>query len=158
MKSVIKNLQSNKENDSGSLLPLMIFIFFLSLTIYGISVNLFALENSKLSLERWGEEMLSDIYQNISYADYYFNDSVEPTSEGRKYIPVDCDGLLNELYEVSLQFPIEITLNSISCELGQIQLSLSENIKLPFAPAALANFKPSVQVHIKGGLQQVSND
>ena len=158
MKSAIKILQSNREKDSGSLLPLMIFIFFLTLTIYGISVNLFALQNSKLSLERWGEEMLSDIYQNISYADYYFNDSVEPTSEGRKYIPVDCDGLLNELYEVSLQFPIEITLNSISCELGQIQLSLSENIKLPFAPAALANFKPSVQVHIKGGLQQVSND
>ena len=158
MKSAIKILQSNREKDSGSLLPLMIFIFFLTLTIYGISVNLFALQNSKLSLERWGEEMLSDIYQNISYADYYFNDSVEPTYEGRKYIPVDCDGLLNELYEVSLQFPIEITLNSISCELGQIQLSLSENIKLPFAPAALANFKPSVQVHIKGGLQQVSND
>ena len=158
MKPVIKLIQNNKEKDSGSLLPLMIFVFFLALAIYGISVNLFALQNSKLSLERWGEEMLSDIYQNISYAEYYFSDSVGPTSEGRKYIPVDCDGLLNELNEVSRDFPREITLNSINCELGQIQLSLSKNIKLPFAPAALSNFKPSVQVHIKGGLQQVSND
>lgn len=158
MKQGISILRNDSVNDSGSLLPFMIFLFILAITIYGISVNLFALQNSKLRLERWGEEMISDIYQDISYIDYYFRDSEQLLSENRKYVSVDCDDLLNKLNESSRDFPIEITLRSISCEHGQIEIILSENIKLPFTPAALSTIKPTVEVYIKGGLQQVSNE
>jgi len=157
MKSYEKFTWRGDSVDSGSLLPFMLFIFMLALTIYGFSVNLFALQNSKISLERWGEEMLSDIYQNIAYADYYFKEVTNPVNNSRKFIPVDCLDLHTAFTRAGLEFPEVIDVVSFSCNSGIVELAISKRVKLPFLPPALSNFEPKVQVYIKGGLQQVSN-
>lgn len=143
----------NREN--GSLIPLMLGIFSIVLTIYIVGVNIYSLENAKLNLERWGEGVVADLYQEIAYEKYFFESQDSYYLGKRSFVPVDCINLLTNLRKNFRQYAPTRTLLSADCQSGQIEISVATNVKLPFIPQLFSDFQPQVVAHIKGGLQRV---
>ena len=141
--------------ESGSLLPLMILIFLISLLAYMTGVNLYSAKVSKFRLENWGEDFVASLFSEISYDRYFFDSFRNIDSRNRIFIPVDCGLVLQNIGVASRNFPRKISIEKAECDQGQLKLVLAERIDFPFFARALSGIEPKVVVHVRGGLQRV---
>lgn len=141
--------------ESGSLLPLMIFIFFISLLAFMTGVNLYSAKVSKFRLESWGEDFVASLFSEISYERYFFDPYINIESRNRIFIPVDCGLVLQNVGAASRNFPRKISIEKVKCDQGQLKLVLAQPISFPFLGEAFFGIEPKVVVHISGGLQRV---
>lgn len=141
--------------ESGSLLPLMILIFLISLLAYMSGVNLYSAKVSKFRLESWGEDLVASLFNEVSYERYFFDPYQNIDSRNRIFIPVDCVLVLQNIGVASRNFPRNISIEKAECDQGQLTLVLAERIAFPFFAEALSGIEPKVVVHVRGGLQRV---
>ena len=150
-----KPLLLDEPHNRGSALPLLIGILLLVFSTYMVAMNIYVLSIEKMKLERWGEDFIVSLYQELAHQEYYFG-ATEPYVEGiRSFIEVDCNGLIQnmrEKFKLASQTKVII---SASCASNRLRLSLSEEVRLPFIPQGLSNFQPKVVAHIEAGLQRV---
>ena len=141
--------------ENGSLLPLMIVIFLISLLAYMTGVNLYSAKVSKFRLESWGEDFVASLFSEISYERYFFDAYQHTESKNRIFVPVDCGLVLQNMGVASRNFPRTISIEQAECDQGQLKLVLAERIVVPFFAEALSGIEPKVVVHVRGGLQRV---
>lgn len=141
--------------ESGSLLPLMILIFLISLLAYMTGVNLYSAKISKFRLESWGEDLVANLFSEVSYERYFFDPHQNIDPRNRIFIPVDCGLVLQNIGVASRNFPRNISIDKAECDQGQLKLVLAERIAFPFFAEALSGIEPKVVVHVRGGLQRV---
>ena len=149
----LSRYQSDQEN--GSLLPLMLMIFLVACLAYIVALNVFTASATKLRLERWGEDLISNLYREISYEKYFFDENSSSGSIDRVFVPVDCNSLVRNLRNSSNEFPRGVLVERFDCQYGVLKITLSEEINFPFLPESISNIHPKVVVHIGGGLQRV---
>ena len=142
-------------SERGSALPLLTGIFLIALATYMMAVNIYFLQAEKLKLERWGEDVIANLYQEVAHENYYFGNSEIYTEGIRSFVEVDCSSLISNLKEKIKKFPNTKNLVSSSCSSGRLKISLSEAIRLPFLPQGLSNFQPTIVIHVEAGLQRV---
>ena len=141
--------------ESGSLLPLMILICLISLLAYMTGVNLYSAQVSKFRLESWGEDLVANLFSEVSYKRYFFDSYQNIDSRNRIFIPVDCGLVLQNIGVASQNFPRNISIEKAECDQGQLKLVLAERIVFPFFAQAHFGIEPKVVVHVSGGLQRV---
>lgn len=148
-------MQRRREGESGSLLPFMALVFLVAISAYMMATNVYAATTSKIRLERWGEDFLTGIYQEISYESYFFDEQPSTNFNNRDYVPVDCATLLRRISQSMGRFPQGVNLRSVSCQVGQMRLIITRKVELPFMPESLAGLQPEVVAYVAGGLQRL---
>ncbi len=143
------------KNEQGSTLPLLIGIFLLVLSVFMISANIFALRVAKMNLEVLGEDLLSSVYQEINYQEYFFGNSESVTTYTRSWLPFDCGPLIRRTGELSRNLRRSVRIDTIQCSSSRLTLLLTEEVPLPFQPGFLSTFKPVVFANVSGGVQRV---
>ncbi len=144
-----------RKKDAGSTLPLLLGIFLLVLSIFMISVNIFALRAAKMNLEILGEDILSNVYQDIDYQEYFFGNSLAVTTNRRSWLPFACEPLVLKVSEAVRNLPRSTRMERVECKSGRLELLLSDEVQLPFKPGFLSNFRPIVFATVSGGVQRV---
>ena len=144
-----------RKKDAGSTLPLLLGIFLLVLSIFMISVNIFALRAAKMNLEILGEDLLSNVYQDIDYQEYFFGNSLAVITNRRSWLPFACEPLVLKVSEAARNLPRSTRMERVECKSGRLELLLSEEVQLPFKPGFLSNFRPIVFATVSGGVQRV---
>ena len=143
------------KNDVGSTLPLLLGIFLLALSIFMISVNIFALRAAKMNLEILGEDLLSNVYQDIDYQEYFFGNSLAVTTNTRSWLPFACEPLVLKISEAARNLSRSTRMERVECKSGRLELLLSDEVQLPFNPGFLSNIRPIVFATVSGGVQRV---
>lgn len=147
--------------DSGSLLPLMVGLLLVSLFAYMIAVDVYSLRSEKLTLDRVGEDLVSDVMREISYEEYYFgvmpdvNQQKGLDSNPRIFLPITCPDLLTKVSKLAQSLPRDVRLLSFNCAKNQVRISITKRVYLPYFPRSLVNFQPHVIAFVGGGLQRV---
>lgn len=141
--------------ESGSLLPLMILIFLISLFAYTIGVDIYAAKVTKFKLESWSEDLVASLFSEVSPERYFFDHYSNTDQRNRNFVPVDCDLLRQNLESASRSFPHDISIENVECHQGQLKLVLTEQLTFPFFAKSLVGIAPKVVVHVSGGLQRV---
>ena len=144
-----------RKKDAGSTLPLLLGIFLLVLSIFMISVNIFALRAAKMNLEILGEDLLSNVYQDIDYQEYFFGNSLAVITNRRSWLPFACEPLVLKVSEAARNLPRSTRMERVECKSGRLELLLSEEVQLPFKPGFLSNVRPIVFATVSGGVQRV---
>ena len=144
-----------RKKDAGSTLPLLLGIFLLVLSIFMISVNIFALRAAKINLEILGEDILSNVYQDIDYQEYFFGNSLAVTTNRRSWLPFACEPLELKVSEAVGNLPRSTRMERVECKSGRLELLLSDEVQLPFKPGFLSNVRPIVFATVSGGVQRV---
>jgi hypothetical protein len=144
-----------RKKDAGSTLPLLLGIFLLVLSTFMISVNIFALRAAKMNLEILGEDILSNVYQDIDYQEYFFGNSLAVTTNRRSWLPFACEPLVLKVSEAVRNLPRSTRMERVECKSGRLELLLSNEVQLPFKPGFLSNFRPIVFATVSGGVQRV---
>ena len=144
-----------RKKDSGSTLPLLLGIFLLVLSIFMISVNIFALRAAKINLEILGEDLVSNIYQEIDYQEYFFGNSIAVTKNTRSWLPFDCEQLLLKVSEAARNLRRSTRMERVECKSGRLELLISDEVQLPFKPGFLSNIRPIIFATVSGGVQRV---
>ena len=144
-----------RKKDAGSTLPLLLGIFLLVLSIFMISVNIFALRAAKMNLEILGEDLLSNVYQDIDYQEYFFGNSLAVTTNTRSWLPFACEPLVLKISEAARNLSRSTRMERVECKFGRLELLLSDEVQLPFKPGFLSNVRPIVFATVSGGVQRV---
>jgi hypothetical protein len=172
---------SGKDNerpkgDRGSILPLGIGLFLISIAIYMLSADIYSMRSAKLRLERIGETLLTNAYQNLAYDQYFLESGTLIQEDNRSFLPFDCAELIQEMENLlakingnsdtgsistqkvdssNTRLDSRIRAVSLNCSSSKLRLVLADQVKLPFTPPVFADFKPIVMATISGGLQRV---
>lgn len=144
-----------RKKDAGSTLPLLLGIFLLVLSIFMISVNIFVLRAAKINLEILGEDLVSNIYQEIDYQEYFFGNSIAVTTNTRSWLPFDCEQLLLKVSEAARNLRRSTRMERVECKSGRLELLISDEVQLPFKPGFLSNIRPIIFATVSGGVQRV---
>ena len=144
-----------RKKDAGSTLPLLLGIFLLVLSIFMISVNIFALRAAKMNLEILGEDILSNVYQDIDYQEYFFGNSLAVITNRRSWLPFACEPLVLKVSEAARNLPRSSRIERVECSSGRLELLLSDEVQLPFKPGFLSKVRPIVFATVSGGVQRV---
>ena len=144
-----------RKKDAGSTLPLLLGIFLLVLSIFMISVNIFVLRAAKMNLEILGEDLVSNIYQEIDYQEYFFGNSIAVTTNTRSWLPFDCEPLLLKASEAARNLRRSTRMERVECKSGRLELLISDEVQLPFKPGFLSNIRPIIFATVSGGVQRV---
>lgn len=141
-------------SEDGSMLPLVVGIFLLALSLLMVSANIYAIRAEKIHLEVLGEELISNLYKEIDYQEYFFGESM-PVSPGvRSWLPFQCPLLMQNISESARVLVGKAHIESANCVSGKITLILKKNVSLPFQPGFLDGFVPQVNAVISGGVQR----
>ena len=141
-------------SEDGSMLPLIVGIFLLALSVFMISANIYALRAEKIYLEVLGEELLSSLYQEIDYQEYFFGESMNVSTGARSWLPFQCSILMQNVNETARVMVGKAYIKSANCDSGRMTLVLSKEVSLPFQPGFLDGFTPQVNAVISGGVQR----
>lgn len=95
-------------------------------------VNLYSAKVSKFRLESWGEDLVANLFSEVSYERYFFDPYQNIDSRNRVFIPVDCGLVLQNIGVASRNFTRKISIEKAECDQGQLKLVLAERIAFPF--------------------------
>lgn len=143
------------KKESGSTLPMMIGLFMMALSVYMVCINIYTLNTAKLRLERIGEDFIASLYQEVSYDQYFRDESISSMEVHQRPIPVSCQQLLSGISRDSPSLAKAIKILAFRCESGRLNLAISERVNLPFIPQFLANFEPIVIAHVGAELRRI---
>jgi hypothetical protein len=145
----------NAFQEVGSTIPLILAIFIIVLSTLMISANIYYIRSAKLELEAIGEDFLSNLYQEIDYQKYFFEGSEELPGKSRSWVSFECSEIA-KLARQNIQYVGgKISLKKSSCNAGRVKLLFAWQVKLPFQPGFLDDYKPEVIATISGGVQRV---